>query len=47
MLNYFLLCLQQNGYTALIIAAENGDFQIVKLLMENNADINFHNKVFF
>jgi ankyrin repeat protein len=30
-----------------MIAAEKGQFEIVKFLIENNADINFHNKVFF
>jgi ankyrin repeat protein len=30
-----------------MIAAEKAHFEIVKFLIENNADINFQNKVFF
>jgi ankyrin repeat protein len=35
------------GYTALMFASKKGYFEIVKLLIENNADVNFQNKVFF
>jgi ankyrin repeat protein len=47
---FFLLLLYSNvksGYTALIIASEQGQFENVKLLIENNADLNVQNKVFF
>jgi hypothetical protein len=29
-----------------MIAAEKGNFEILKILIENNADIYIHNKVF-
>jgi ankyrin repeat protein len=33
--------------TALIKVSLNGHFEIVKLLIENNADVNIQDKVFF
>jgi ankyrin repeat protein len=45
---FIFIFIFQNGYTALMIAAEKNHFEIVKLLIENNADINIHNaQVFF
>jgi hypothetical protein len=35
------------GDTALIYASHYGYFEIVKFLIENNAEVNIQNKVFF
>ena len=40
-----LLCLQGGASTALMIAAEQGSCEIIKLLLEHGADINAVNTV--
>ena len=40
-----LLCLQGGASTALMIAAEQGSYEIIKILLEHGADINAVNKV--
>jgi ankyrin repeat protein len=35
------------GWTALMDASCEGNFEIVKFLIENNADVNIKNKVLF
>jgi ankyrin repeat protein len=37
----------KNGRTALMLASQQGDFKIVNLLIENNADLNIQDDVFF
>jgi ankyrin repeat protein len=46
-LKIIILILIKYGNTALIYASENGFFEIANLLIENNADVNTQNKVFF
>ncbi len=35
----------QDGYTALIVAAQNGHLKIVEILIESNADVNIQTNV--
>ena len=35
----------QDGWTALYMASNNGDVEVVKLLLQYNADVNIQNKV--
>jgi hypothetical protein len=44
---FFLFIIFKYGDTALINASEQGHCEIVKLLIENNADVNIQNNVFF
>jgi ankyrin repeat protein len=46
---YFIIFIIIYKYdtTALMIASEKKNFEIVKLLIENNADVNIQDKVFF
>jgi hypothetical protein len=47
-INFFIfIIIKKNGNTSLIIAAEKGHFEIVKSLIENNADINIQDNVFY
>jgi ankyrin repeat protein len=43
----FLIKFWLKGLTALMIALKNDHFEIVKFLIENNADVNIQNDVFF
>jgi hypothetical protein len=48
LIRYILCCIiYKNGTTALMIASYKDYFEIVKILIENNADKNIQNKVFF
>jgi ankyrin repeat protein len=37
----------KNYCTALIIASKNGNFKVLNFLIENNADMNIQDEVFF
>ena len=37
----------QDGYTAIVVAAFYGRTEVVKVLVQKNADINFQNKVHY
>jgi ankyrin repeat protein len=41
-----MIIIYKNGNTVLISASYNGHFEIVKLLINNNADLNIQDKVF-
>ena len=36
---------KQDGYTALMMASQNGQTEVVKLLLKEGADINIENQV--
>jgi ankyrin repeat protein len=44
---FSFITIYQNGTTALMYASEYGNFVIAKILIENNADKNIQDKVFF
>ena len=42
-----MICLMQNGATALYVASENGHTTIVNVLLDKGADVNHPTKVWY